>query len=150
MTCPRDIQRLVIWAGYTGCMTDLRWAIERETDKAGTTTYLYLSGSFGKGVHRDLRRKMTDAFARKRRGRVVLDLARVDEIGSECIEVLLMGYTKALRGGHGFEVVNARGGVRRMLEATGLCPREDGDLLYAPAWPDVFDLTPLGAPDRLG
>ncbi|XVU25279.1 SDR family NAD(P)-dependent oxidoreductase [Actinoplanes sp. CA-054009] len=146
----RAIRRPVTCAGYTGCMTDLRCAIERDTDKAGNTTYLHLSGSFDKAAHRELRRRLWDAFARKRRGRVVVDLARVDEIGSECIEVLLMGYTKALRGGHGFEVINAQGGVRQMLEATGLCERPDDDVLYAPAWPDIFDFTPLGAPDRLG
>ncbi|MFF5082125.1 SDR family NAD(P)-dependent oxidoreductase [Actinoplanes sp. NPDC000266] len=144
------IGRPVTCAGYTGCMTELRCAIERDTDKAGNTTYLHLSGSFDKAAHRELRRRLWDAFARKRRGRVVVDLARVDEIGSECIEVLLMGYTRALRGGHGFEVTNAQGGVRQMLEATGLCERLDDDVLYAPAWPDIFEFTPLGAPDRLG
>ncbi|SNY03895.1 SDR family NAD(P)-dependent oxidoreductase [Paractinoplanes atraurantiacus] len=146
----RGIRRVVTCAGYTGCMTELRCAIERDTDKAGKTTYLHLSGAFDKAAHRELRRELWGAFARKRRGRVVVDLARVDEIGSECIEVLLMGYTKALRGGHGFEVTGAQGGVRQMLEATGLCERPDDDVLYAPAWPDIFEFTPLGAPDRLG
>ncbi|MBL7262117.1 STAS domain-containing protein [Paractinoplanes lichenicola] len=119
------------------------FSIERDTDRAGKTTYLLLGGVFDRSAHRDLRRALRDAFSRARRGRVVLDMARVDELSSECVEVLLTGYTHALRGGHGYEVTNARGHVRLLLEATGLCPRREDDTLYAPVWlsGDVADVS---------
>jgi anti-anti-sigma regulatory factor len=113
--------------GYTGLMS---FGIERDTDRTGKTTYLLLSGVFDRVAQRDLRRSLRDAFARSRHGRVVLDVARVDELSGECVETLLTAYTLALRGGHGFEVTNARGHVRLLLEATGLC----APALYAPAW----------------
>ena len=111
---------------------DLCCAIEREAGPAGSTTLLRLSGTLDREAGRQLRRVLRDAFDRARRGRVVVDMAAVDEIGSECIETLLTGYTRALRGGNGFEVVNARGHVRRALAVTGLCAPDD--VLYAPAW----------------
>jgi anti-anti-sigma factor len=110
------------------------FSIERDTDKTGKTTYLLLGGVFDRSAHRDLRRALRDAFSRARQGRVVLDMAGVDELGSECVEVLLTAYTHALRGGHGYEVTNARGHVRLLLEATGLCPRREEETLYAPVW----------------
>ncbi|MBU2663404.1 STAS domain-containing protein [Actinoplanes bogorensis] len=110
------------------------FSIERDTDRTGKTTYLLLGGVFDRSAHRDLRRSLRDAFSRARQGRVVLDMARVEEISGECVEVLLTGYTHALRGGHGYEVTNARGHVRLLLEATGLCPRREEDTLYAPVW----------------
>ncbi len=113
--------------GYTGFMS---FAIERDTDRTGKTTYLLLSGVFDRHAQRDLRRRLRDAFARSQHGRVVLDVARVDELSGECVETLLTGYTLALRGGYGFEITNARGNVRLLLEATGLC----APALYAPAW----------------
>lgn len=108
----------------------MSFAIERDTDHTGKTTYLLLSGIFDRSAQRALRRGLRNAFARSRHGRVVLDVARVDELSGECVETLLTGYTHALRGGYGFEVTNARGHVRLLLEATGLCP----PALYAPAW----------------
>lgn len=122
-------------------MTHARCTIERETGPAGATTHLRPHGVLDREAGRDLRRALRDAFAAARRGRVVVDMAAVDEIGSECIETLLTGYTRALVGGHGFEVVNARGHVRQALAVTGLCPRTDDDVLYAPAWPDVLEFS---------
>jgi anti-anti-sigma factor len=112
----------------------MSFSIERDTDRTGKTTYLLLGGVLDRSAHRELRRAVREAFARTRRGRVVLDVAAVDDIGSECVEVLLTGYTTALRGGFGFEVTNARGPVRLLLEATRLCPRRDEETLYAPVW----------------
>ncbi|MCY1142450.1 STAS domain-containing protein [Actinoplanes sp. Pm04-4] len=112
----------------------MSFSIERDTDRTGKTTYLLLGGTFDRAAHRDLKRALRDAFARTRQGRVVLDVAGVGEISSECVEVLLTGYTTALRGGYGFEVTNARGSVQLLLEATRLCPRREDDTLYAPAW----------------
>ena len=110
------------------------FAIERDTGRTGQTTYLLLSGVFDRTAHRELRRALRSAFARARQGRVVLDVAGVDELGSECVEILLTGYTQAMRGGHGYEVTNARGHVRLLLEATGLSPRREEETLYAPIW----------------
>ncbi|WP_250031680.1 STAS domain-containing protein [Paractinoplanes maris] len=112
----------------------MSFSIERDTDRTGQTTYLLLGGVFDRAAHRDLRRALRNAFARGRRGRVVLDVAGVEDLSSECVEVLLTGYTNALRGGYGFEVTNARGPVRLLLEATRLCPRREDDTLYAPVW----------------
>lgn len=112
----------------------MSFSIERDTDRTGKTTYLLLGGVFDRSAHRDLRRALKDAFARSRRGRVVLDVAGVEDLSSECVETLLTGYTHALRGGFGFEVTNARGPVRLLLEATGFCPRRDHETLYAPDW----------------
>ncbi|WP_250000136.1 STAS domain-containing protein [Actinoplanes sp. M2I2] len=123
----------------------MSFSIERDTDRTGKTTYLLLGGTFDRAAHRDLRRALRDAFARTRRGRVVLDVAGVEDIGSECLEVLLTGYTNALRGGYGFEVTNAHGPVQLLLEATRLYLRRSdeklyadtlyaGETLYAPVW----------------
>ncbi len=51
---------------------------------------------------------------------VVIDMRGVDFIGTECLALLLVGYTKALRAGHGYQVVRGQGHVRRVLEDTGL------------------------------
>ena len=80
---------------------------------------------------------------------VVIDLDRTQELSSECLRVMLLGYTKAMRGGHGFAVVNAHGHLRRALAAVGLCPPETDTAVYAavdlkladpqPAIPAAFD-----------
>ena len=127
-------------------MTDLRRTIDRATGPTGSTIHLYPGGALDREAGRHLRRALRDAFAAARRGRVVVDMSAVDEIGSECIETLLTGYTRALAGGHGFEVVNAHGHVRQALAVTGLCPPADDDLLYAPAWPDVLEFNRWTSP----
>ncbi|WP_229830729.1 STAS domain-containing protein [Actinoplanes ianthinogenes] len=97
--------------------------IHRSPGKAASTVFLHLAGCFDRRSGNELRRELRQAFDRARGARIVVDVAGVDLIGSECIEVLLVGYTRALRGGHGYEVVNAEGHVQQALEATGLCPR---------------------------
>jgi anti-anti-sigma factor len=109
-------------------MEHSRCVISREAGGAGPVVRLRVTGSLDRPAHAELRRSLRQAFDRARRSRVVVDLAGVDVIGSECIEVLLVGYTRALRGGHGFEVVGAAGAVRQALEITGLC---------APAGPEI-------------
>ncbi len=116
----------------------MRCVIHRDPDKTGPAVFLHLDGSFDRRSGAGLRRELRQAFDRARGARVVVDMAGVDLIGSECIEVLLVGYTRALRSGHGYQVVNARGHVRQALEATGLCPRSD-DRLYAPAAEDAIE-----------
>ncbi len=111
-------------------MGDVRCVIHRDPDKTGSTVFLHLEGSFDRRSGAELRRELKQAFDRARGARIVVDMGGVRLIGSECIEVLLVGYTRAMRGGHGYEVVNAGGYVRQALEATGLCPRSD-DNLYA-------------------
>ncbi|WP_229073432.1 STAS domain-containing protein [Actinoplanes sp. DH11] len=86
-----------------------------------SAVHLYLTGDFDHAAHAELRRSLRRAFDRAGRGSVVVDMSGVGAIGSECIEVLLVGYTRAMRGGHGFEVVNAHGPVRQALAVTGLC-----------------------------
>ena len=100
-------------------MDELRCVTRRD----GSAVRLVLSGRFDREAHLELRKSLRRAFERSRRGRVVVDLAGVGAIGSECIEVLLVGYTRALRDGHGFEVVGATGAVRQALEVTGFYPR---------------------------
>ncbi|MEV6302742.1 STAS domain-containing protein [Actinoplanes sp. NPDC051861] len=107
--------------------------ISRETDRV---VRLRVIGRLDRAAHAELRRSLRRAFDRARNSRVVVDLTEVDAIGSECIEVLLVGYTRALRGGHGFEVSGATGGVRQALEVTGLCERS---ALYLPAVDDSLD-----------
>ncbi|MEU8657028.1 STAS domain-containing protein [Actinoplanes philippinensis] len=117
-------------------MTDPRYEIERTTHRNGSTVHLHLIGAFDRDAHKVLRAGMRDAFASGRRGhRVTIDMTRVETIGSECIELLLIGYTRAMRGGHGYDVVNAEGHVRQALAMTGLCePSPVPHALYAPAW----------------
>jgi anti-anti-sigma factor len=106
-------------------MKDPRYEIERINHRTGSTVHLHLIGSFDRDAHRVLRTGMRDAFASGRRGhRVIVDMARVESIGSECIELLLIGYTRAVRGGHGYDIVHATGHVRQALALTGLCEPE--------------------------
>ncbi|GIF08126.1 STAS domain-containing protein [Actinoplanes siamensis] len=119
-------------------MGDVRCVIHRDPGKTGSTVLLHLAGSFDRKSGMDLRRELRQAFDRARGARVVIDMAGVDRIGSECIEVLLVGYTRAMRSGHGYEVVGAEGHVRQALEATGLCPRSD-DNLYAASTEDAIE-----------
>ncbi|MFI1992651.1 STAS domain-containing protein [Actinoplanes sp. NPDC020271] len=119
-------------------MGEVRCVIHRNPGKTGSTVFLHLDGCFDRRSSADLRRELRQAFDRARGSRVVVDVAGIDLIGSECIEVLLVGYTRAMRTGHGYEVVNAEGHVRQALEATGLCPRGD-DNLYGPSIEDAVE-----------
>ncbi len=112
-------------------MTDQHCAIDSIADPTGATVYLYLRGEFDSGDHRRLRVALRDVFRRSRHTGVVIDVAGVDVLADSCVEVLLLGYTRALRGGYGYEVVNAYGEVWSKLAATGLCARE-------PATEDTF------------
>lgn len=115
-------------------MKDPRYEIERTTLRTGSTVHLHLIGAFDRDSHRVLRSGMRDAFATGRRGhRVIVDIEQVESIGSECLELLIVGYTRALRAGHGYEIVNAHGHVRQALALTGLV---EPDTLYAPIWAD--------------
>ena len=122
-------------------MTDLGWTLHRDTDKSGSTILLHLAGTFDRQAYRELRRALQYALNRGTAVGVVIDVGRVDFIGSECIEALLYGYTRALRAGRGYEIANACGHARLALEITGLCPRDD-DRLYVPAWSDAMDFAP--------
>jgi anti-anti-sigma factor len=106
-------------------MSEVRCVIHRGPGRSGTTIFLHLDGEFDRRSSSDLRRELRQSFGRARGARIVIDMAGVGLIGSECIEVLLVGYTRAMRSGHGFEVVNAEGHTRQALEATGLCSRID-------------------------
>ncbi|MEU4619709.1 STAS domain-containing protein [Actinoplanes sp. NPDC023801] len=107
-------------------MTDPRYEIERTNLRTGSSVHLHLIGAFDRGADRVLRVGMRDAFASGRRGhRVIVDMKDVDSIGSECIDLLLIGYTRALRAGFGYEIVNPRGHVRQALALTGLCAAGD-------------------------
>jgi anti-anti-sigma factor len=102
-------------------MTDPRYEIERTNLRTGSSVHLHLIGAYDRGADRVLRLGMRDAFASGRRGhRVVVDMKDVDSIGSECIELLLIGYTRALRAGFGYEIVGPRGHVSQALALTGL------------------------------
>ncbi|HEX9999418.1 MAG TPA: STAS domain-containing protein [Actinoplanes sp.] len=113
-------------------MTDLPFTIHRDR---GSIVRLLLCGDLDRSAHGDLRRALREVFTRTRGVTVSIDMGEVDAIGGECIELLLLAYTRALRSGHGFEIVNAYGLVRQNLELTGLCARlPDGEPLYAPPW----------------
>lgn len=132
-------------------MTEQRYAIRPETDTAGRVTRLHLIGRFDRSAHDATLRAVRGALARRRPTTLIVDMSAVIFLGGECVHVLLGGYARALRAGHGYEVVGAAGHVRYALEAVGLCPRTDlDDLLYGPAWPDaVEDSLWLGALDEL-
>jgi anti-anti-sigma factor len=91
---------------------------------------LRMVGDFDRAAHLELRRSLRKAFDRAGRGTVIVDMSETVSIGSECIEVLLVGYTRALRSGAGYEVTGAHGPVRQALAVTGLCE---------PAVDDMFD-----------
>ena len=136
------IRLTAIYRGYTRVMTDSGWTLHRDTDKSGSTIMLHLAGTFDRQAYRELRRALQYALNRAPAVGVVIDVGRVDFIGSECIEALLHGYTRALRAGRGYEITNARGHARQALEITGLCPRDYDDRLYVPAWSDAMDFAP--------
>ena len=95
-----------------------------EIRRSGAAVHVTLAGRLDRAAHPELRRALRRAFEKVTRGRVVVDLAGVESIGSECLEVLLVGYTRALRSGHGYEVTGAHGAVRQALAVTGLCERD--------------------------
>jgi anti-anti-sigma factor len=133
-------------------VTDVECAIHRRIDNNGATVLLCLQGSFDRAGAPELRRALHDAFVRRRAARIILDVAEVDSIGSDSLELLLVGYTRALRVGLGYEVVNAGGPVRLALEAVGLCERSpDVHPVSVPA-PQLapFDLASLVATAELG
>jgi anti-anti-sigma regulatory factor len=106
-------------------MTNEPYAIERHRDRAGTTIRLVLIGGLtGAAAHAELHRSLRKVLNRTHRVTVVIDLERVGDISSECVRIMLLGYTRALRGGHGFAVENAHGHLRRALAAVGLCAPE--------------------------
>ncbi|MEV6344689.1 STAS domain-containing protein [Actinoplanes sp. NPDC051851] len=107
-------------------MGDVRCAIHRDPNRSATVL-LHLTGDFGRAAVQDLRRELRQSFDRARGARIVIDATGVTLLGSECIEVLLVGYTRAMRGGHGYRIVGAEGHVRQALEATGLCARREDD-----------------------
>jgi anti-anti-sigma regulatory factor len=103
--------------------------------------HLRLVGAFDRGAHRELHRTLRQALNRARAVKVIIDVSRVDVIDGRCVDALLFGYTWALRGGHGYEVADARGAVRRALEVAGLCARQyDAEALYPPVWFDAVEL----------
>jgi anti-anti-sigma factor len=106
-------------------VTDVDCAVHRRIDNNGATVLLYLRGHFDRSGAPELRRALHDAFVRRRAARIVLDVAGVDSIGSDSLELLLVGYTRALGAGLGYEVVHAYGPVRLALEVVGLCGRAD-------------------------
>jgi anti-anti-sigma factor len=108
-------------------MEEARCTITRDGRSA---VRLRMIGEFSRAAHLELRRSLRKAFDRAGRGTVVIDLSEATSIGSECIEVLLVGYTRALRSGTGFQVTGAHGPVRQALTVTGLCE---------PAVDDMFD-----------
>ncbi|WP_328469217.1 STAS domain-containing protein [Actinoplanes sp. NBC_00393] len=125
-------------------MEHVRCETRRETTPAGPAVRVRVTGSLDRAAHPELRRSLHRAFERSRRVAVLVDLTEVDSIGSECIEVLLVAYTRALRTGHGFEVTGAHGPVRQALEITGLCPPT---ALYAPNTADTLEgLLDAGSP----
>ncbi|SDT57511.1 STAS domain-containing protein [Actinoplanes derwentensis] len=113
-------------------MKDPRYEIERTTNRTGSTVHLHLIGAFDRDASQVLRAGMRDAFAAGRRGlRVIVDVEQTESVGSECIDLLMVGYARALRAGHGYEITNAQGHVRQALALTGLVEPET---LYAPLW----------------
>ncbi len=118
-------------------MTETRYAIRQETDAAARVTRLHLIGRLDRSARPGLLRALSGALTAQRRTTVHLDLAAVIFLGNECIDVLLGGYARALRSGHGYEVAGARGHVRRALAAVRLCaPGSVEELLDGPWWSD--------------
>ena len=103
-------------------MTESRYAIDREVSGSGAVIHLRLSGEFGRGARPDLQRAVLGALAGQRSKELVVDLEAMTLIDQEGVEALLVGYVAALRGGHGYRVVNPRRRVRRALKPAGLLP----------------------------
>jgi anti-anti-sigma regulatory factor len=123
--------------GYTGTMTEVRYAIRRETDTAARVTRLHLIGRLDKAARPGLRRALSNALVGRRGMTLRIDMSSVIFLGSECVQELLTGYGKAMVAGHGYEVAEARGHIRRSLAAVRLCaPGGVEELLDGPAWPD--------------
>ncbi len=124
-------------------MTGTRCAIDRETVGTPPTVLLHLSGRFDRAGRPELQRALRAVVNRVRPVGIVLDVRLVDFICAECVDLLLVAYTKALVRGHGYEIVNARGHVRRALATAGLCPPGADEDLYAPAGPDALEAAPV-------
>jgi stage II sporulation protein AA (anti-sigma F factor antagonist) len=127
-----------MWRGYTGGMTEVRYAIRRETDTAARVTRLHLIGRLDKAARPGLRRAVSNALARRRGMTLQIDMSAAIFLGSECVQELLSGYGKAMIAGHGYEVVEARGHIRRSLAAVRLCaPGGVEELLDDQPWPEA-------------
>ena len=121
-------------------MTEQRYAIRQETDTAARVIRLHLIGRFDRPAHDAALRAVRGVLARQRPITLIVDVSAVIFIGGECVNVLLGGYTRALRAGHGYDVAGAAGHVRHALDAVRLCARTDlDDLLYGPSWPDAVE-----------
>jgi anti-sigma B factor antagonist len=85
---------------------------------SGITTYLRLFGDFDLAARDPLRDTLLRAV--NAGSPVVVDLGEVDFLDSEALGALVVGYRAAGAAGLDFHVVEARGGVRRVLEMTRL------------------------------
>ena len=117
-------------------------AVERHRDRSAAVTRLAIVGTMNAVASRQLQRMLHDEFDRSRGVTVVVDLGRTEDMGSECVRILLCAYTRALRRGCGFRVVNARGSLRRSLADVGLCPSPPERVVLRPA--AVAELVPAG------
>lgn len=126
-------------------MTTTGYSIDRDADVATSRIHVRLGGALDRSSCADLRRALSGSPARARRVNLVIDMNEVTSIGGECIDVLLAGYTRALRTGQGYEIVNPHGAVRQALELSRLCiPDETDQPLYVPPWTVPVDFAPLG------
>ena len=119
-------------------MTEVRYAIRRETDTAARVTRLHLIGRLDKAARPGLRRAVANALTRRPGMTLQIDMSSVLFLGSECLQELLTGYGKAMAAGHGYEVVEAHGHIRRSLAAVRLCaPGGVEELLDGRPWPET-------------
>ena len=126
-------------------MTTTGYTIDRDVDLATSRIHLRLGGVLDQSSCTDLRRALSAPPARARRVNLIIDVDEVTHVGGDCIDLLLTAYTRALRTGHGFEVVNPHGAVRHALELSRLClPDETDQPLYIPPWMEAVDIEPLG------
>src|SRR3954470_14854760 len=118
-------------------MTEVRYAIRRETDPAARVTRLHPIGRLASWARPGLRRALRNVLARRRHTTVRIDMSAVIFLDSECVEELLSGYGRAMAPARGYEVAGAGGHVRRSLAAVRLCaPGGVEELLDDPDRPD--------------
>jgi anti-anti-sigma factor len=106
-------------------MTEATFAIDRDVDPRAAAVRLRLTGTFDRAALPALQRAVIGEATRPHTRDVVVDVAAMTVIDQPAVEVLLRGYTAALRGGRGFRVINAGHRVHSVLSPAGLCAEAD-------------------------
>ena len=86
----------------------------------GREVCLRLSGDLDADARDELRHELYDAVHDNRAPLLVVDLHEAVYLCSEVVGALLEGFLRARDAGKAVQIINARGGVRTVLQVTGV------------------------------